>query len=78
MDFEISFDFIVFETERLLLREFNADDVDAVYAYAGDAENTIYIDGSATYTLKHAPKDEVKNIYALNGDGTLGTERLAW
>ena len=41
MNFEISFDFIVFETERLLLREFNADDVDAVYAYAGDAENTI-------------------------------------
>lgn len=33
MNFEISFDFIVFETERLLLREFNADDVDAVYAY---------------------------------------------
>ena len=30
MNFEISFDFIVFETERLLLREFNADDVDAV------------------------------------------------
>lgn len=44
MNFEISFDFIVFETERLLLREFNADDVDAVYAYAGDAENTIYMD----------------------------------
>lgn len=44
MNFEISFDFIIFETERLLLREFNADDVDAVYAYAGDAENTIYMD----------------------------------
>ena len=29
MNFEISFDFIIFETERLLLREFNADDVGA-------------------------------------------------
>ena len=47
MNFEISFDFIVFETERLLLREFNTDDVDAVYAYAGDAENTIYMDPQA-------------------------------
>ena len=37
------------------------------------AFETIDIDGSATYTLKHAPKDEIKNIYALNGDGTLGT-----
>lgn len=44
MDFEINFDFIIFETERLFLREFNADDAEAVYAYAGDAENTVYMD----------------------------------
>lgn len=38
------------------------------------AFETIDIDGtSTTYTLKHTPKDEVKTIYALNGDGTLGT-----
>lgn len=37
------------------------------------AFETIDIDGSATYTLKHAPIDDIKNIYALNGDGTLGT-----
>lgn len=34
---------------------------------------TIDIKGEATYTLKHAPIGEIKNIYALNGDGTLGT-----
>ena len=56
MNFEISFDFIVFETERLLLREFNADDVDAVYAYAGDAENTIYMDWGP------ANREEVRNF----------------
>lgn len=38
------------------------------------AFETIDVDGtSATYTLKHVPTEEVKNIYALNGDGTLGT-----
>lgn len=38
------------------------------------AFETVDIDGtSATYTLKHVPTEEVKNIYALNGDGTLGT-----
>lgn len=41
---EIAVDFILFETERLYLREFNMDDADAVYAYAGDAENTVYMD----------------------------------
>ena len=56
MNFEISFDFIIFETERLLLREFNADDVDAVYAYAGDAENTIYMDWGP------ASREEVRNF----------------
>lgn len=56
MNFEISFDFIVFETERLLLREFNADDVDAVYAYAGDAENTIYMDWGP------ASREKVRNF----------------
>lgn len=47
---------------------------------SGDAKivtpafETIDIDGtSATYALKHAPIEEIKNIYALNGDGTLGT-----
>ena len=37
------------------------------------AFETIDIDGSATYTLKHVPLEEIKNVYALNGDGTLGT-----
>lgn len=38
------------------------------------AFETIDIDGtSATYTLKHVPLEEIKTIYALNGDGTLGT-----
>ena len=36
------------------------------------AFETIDIDGSATYTLKHLPLEEVKNVYVLNGDGTLG------
>ena len=56
MNFEISFDFIIFETERLLLREFNADDGDAVYAYASDAENTIYMDWGP------ANREEVRNF----------------
>lgn len=35
---------------------------------------TIDIDGtSTTYTLKNTPMDEIKNVYLLNGDGTLGT-----
>ena len=37
------------------------------------AFETIDIDGSATYTLNHVPLEEIKNVYALNGDGTLGT-----
>lgn len=38
------------------------------------AFETIDIDGtSATYILKHVPVEDIKNIYALNGDGTLGT-----
>ena len=37
------------------------------------AFETIDIDGSAAYTLNHAPIGEIKYIYALNGDGTLGT-----
>ena len=64
MNFEISFDFIIFETERLLLREFNADDVDAVYAYAGDAENTIYMDWGP------ASREEVRNFVQSRLSGT--------
>ncbi len=41
---ESKVDIILFETERLYVREFNIDDVDPVLAYAGDAENTIYMD----------------------------------
>lgn len=36
-------DFVIFETERLYIREFNIDDVESVYAYAGDAENTFFM-----------------------------------
>jgi RimJ/RimL family protein N-acetyltransferase len=42
-DGETAIDFILFETERLYVREFNIDDVEAVFAYAGDAENTVYM-----------------------------------
>ena len=41
---ETAIDFMVFETERLFVREFNIDDVDAVFEYAGDAENTVFMD----------------------------------
>lgn len=40
---ETAIDFILFETERLYVREFNIDDVEAVFAYAGDAENTAFM-----------------------------------
>ena len=43
-DDEVTVDFIVFETERLYAREFNIDDVDANFAYSGDAENTVFMD----------------------------------
>ena len=38
------------------------------------AFETIDITGAATYTLKHTPLGEVKEIYALNGDSTLSTK----
>lgn len=39
------------------------------------AFETIDIDGAATtYTLKHTPKGDIKEIYKLNGDSTLGTK----
>ena len=41
---EALIDFVIFETERLFIREFNIDDVDAVYAYAGNVENTVFMD----------------------------------
>lgn len=37
------------------------------------AFETIDIDGSATYQLKHIPEGEIKTIYKLNPDSTLGT-----
>ena len=37
------------------------------------AFETIDIDGSASYTLAHAPIESPAKIYKLNGDGTLGT-----
>lgn len=37
------------------------------------AFETIDVDGSESYTLKHTPAEEIKTIYMLNGDGTLGT-----
>lgn len=47
-----------------------ASDADKIITPAFE---TIEIDGAATtYTLKHAPVGEVKTIYRLNGDGTLG------
>ena len=41
---EIAFDFIVAETDRLYLREFNIGDVGAVFAYTGDEENTEFME----------------------------------
>ena len=41
---ETVIDFILFETERLFVREFNIDDEEAVFAYSGDAENTVFMD----------------------------------
>ncbi len=43
-DGETAIDFIVFETERLIVREFNADDFESVSAYVCDPENTVYMD----------------------------------
>lgn len=37
------------------------------------AFEVVEIDGSANYTLKHAPVEAPTKIYALNGDSTLGT-----
>lgn len=37
------------------------------------AFEVIEITGSANYTLKHTPKNEIGKIYGLNGDSTLGT-----
>ena len=59
LDGETSIDFIVFETERLYLREFNADDADALFSYMCDSENTVYID------LKLESRDNVEN-YVLS------------
>lgn len=48
-----------------------ASDADKIVTPAFE---TIDIDGTATsYNLKHLPMEDVKNIYMLNGDGTLGT-----
>ncbi len=41
---ETAVDLVVFETARLYVREFNIDDVDAVYAYSSDPESTAYMD----------------------------------
>lgn len=41
---EQTIDFIVFETERLFVREFNIDDIDSVFKYSGDSENTYFMD----------------------------------
>lgn len=40
---EAGIDFVLFETERLFVREYNIDDFDAVKAYASDAEVTAYL-----------------------------------
>ncbi|MBR5949320.1 MAG: GNAT family N-acetyltransferase [Clostridia bacterium] len=41
---ETAIDFVLFETKRLFVREFNADDVEAVLEYSGDAENTAFME----------------------------------
>lgn len=52
-------DFIIFETERLFIREYNKDDVDAVFDYAGNADNTIFMEwGPDSY-------EDVKNFVDL-------------
>lgn len=37
-------DFIIAQTERLCLREFNINDSDAIFDYAGNAENTVFME----------------------------------
>lgn len=41
------------------------------------AFETIDITGAASYTLKHTPRETIKEIYKLNGDSTLGTKYTA-
>ena len=41
---ETAIDFIIAETDRLYIREFNIDDVDAVLDYSADAENTHFME----------------------------------
>lgn len=41
---ETEIDFVLFETERLFVREFKPDDIEAVLEYSGDAENTAFMD----------------------------------
>ena len=40
---ETAINFIIAETERLYIREFNIEDVDAKLEYSGDAENTYFM-----------------------------------
>ena len=41
---EAEIDFVLFETERLFVREFKSNDVEAVFEYSGDVENTAFMD----------------------------------
>lgn len=41
---EMSVDLIIFETQRLYIREFNIDDTMHVFEYAGDAQNTRFME----------------------------------
>ena len=56
---ESAVDIIVFETERLIVREFNLDDVDAVLEYSADSDSMIYVDGNPETS------DEVTNYIHL-------------
>lgn len=40
---ESSTNFIMFETQRLYIREFNIDDAEAVFEYAGNHQNTLFM-----------------------------------
>lgn len=37
-------DFALCESKRLYLRDFNSDDAEAVFSYAGNAENTYFME----------------------------------
>ena len=62
---------VIFETERLLVRQLNADDVDNLYAITGDAELMRYVGDCQplSYELTAKWVDVSINNYATKGYG---------